>query len=174
MEGIWQIDEAIARPTGITIDPEDDNHIWIVDSGSDSVYQYDGATIRISGHQAADDSFALDPANRNPQGIAAPRPASQATMKSTGMDLPDALEKIVKESSQQLASPFAESDNSRIRSRDTEFKSDFPNLDSSDSIGMKFSTGPLSGEPACRSDCPKTVPPRTPPPAKATEKTCPQ
>jgi hypothetical protein len=80
LEGSWEIDAANAKPTGLTIDPNDVNHIWIVDSGSDSVYQYDGATGRTLGQQAANPiaTFALDSANRNPQGIADPRPFGTA------------------------------------------------------------------------------------------------
>jgi hypothetical protein len=46
--------------------------IWIVDSGTDSVYQYTGAASRTSGSQAAAASLALAAGNTNPQGIADP------------------------------------------------------------------------------------------------------
>ncbi len=38
LEGSWQIDSANKTPTGLTIDPNDVNHIWIVDAGTDRVY----------------------------------------------------------------------------------------------------------------------------------------
>ena len=72
-DGNWQIDAANAKPTGLTIDPLDVNHIWIVDSSSDAVYQYDGATNQIDGRLAASASFQLARLNSNPQGIADPR-----------------------------------------------------------------------------------------------------
>lgn len=71
-QGSWAIDAANASPTGITLDPVNVNHLWIVDSGTDRVYQYDGAVSRTSGAQAASGSFALAAGNTNPQGIADP------------------------------------------------------------------------------------------------------
>lgn len=71
-EGSWQIDARNSRPTGITIDPSDVNHLWIVDARSDAVYQYDSATGRLAGAQDADQYFRLAGGNRNPQGIADP------------------------------------------------------------------------------------------------------
>jgi hypothetical protein len=72
--GAWTLSTpSVSTPTGITIDPAEVNHIWIVDSGTDKVYQYSGATGRISGTQAADTIFALAAGNTDPQGIADPR-----------------------------------------------------------------------------------------------------
>jgi hypothetical protein len=62
------------EPTGITIDPASAS-IWIVDSTSDSVYEFTTARSRISGSQSPATSFALAAGNTNPQGIADP-PAS--------------------------------------------------------------------------------------------------
>jgi hypothetical protein len=70
--GSWTIDSANAKPTGITINPASVSDIWIVDSGTDRVYQYNGAVTRTSGSQAAATSFALAAGNTNPQGIADP------------------------------------------------------------------------------------------------------
>jgi hypothetical protein len=72
--GSWTIDAANATPTGITIDPANVSDIWIVDSGTDRVYQYTGAATRTSGSQSAAASFQLSPGNTNPQGIADPPP----------------------------------------------------------------------------------------------------
>ena len=73
--GDWIITTTGANsPTGITIDPSNVNHFWIVDSGTDRVYQYDGAASRSSGSQSASSSFALASGNTNPQGIADPPP----------------------------------------------------------------------------------------------------
>lgn len=72
LEGSWKIDPANSQPTGLTIDPNDANHLWIVDSLSDAVYQYDAGVTRTSGQQSASLTFTLADANRNPQGLAAP------------------------------------------------------------------------------------------------------
>lgn len=71
--GNWTLSTSgAADPTGITLDPASPSHLWIVDSGTDRVYQYDGAVTRTSGSQAASASFALAAGNANPQGIADP------------------------------------------------------------------------------------------------------
>lgn len=74
--GNWAIDPANAHPTGITINPTNVSDIWIVDSGTDKVYQYTGAASRTSGSQNAAATFALAAGNTNPQGIADPPPAA--------------------------------------------------------------------------------------------------
>src|SRR5262249_22515787 len=74
--GRWTIDSANASPTGITLDPSDVRHLWIIDSGTDRVYQYNDAASRTSGSQGASASFALAPGNTNPQGIADPPSAN--------------------------------------------------------------------------------------------------
>jgi hypothetical protein len=73
--GSWSIDPANAHPTGITINPNNVSDIWIVDSGTLKVYQYVGAASRTSGRQNASATFALNPSDTNPQGIADPPPA---------------------------------------------------------------------------------------------------
>ena len=90
LEGSWQIDVGNTQPTGLTIDPHDVNHIWIVDSRSDRVYQYNEAAERTSGEQTASASFALDPANRNPQGIADPKASLAADSLDGGWESFDA------------------------------------------------------------------------------------
>jgi sugar lactone lactonase YvrE len=72
--GSWGIDPADKNPTGITINPNNVSDIWIVDSGTDKVYQYVGAANRTSGSQNASATFALAAGNTNPQGIADPPP----------------------------------------------------------------------------------------------------
>jgi hypothetical protein len=72
--GSWIIDPANAHPTGITINPNNVSDIWIVDNGTDKVYQYVGAASRTSGSQNAAATFALNPSDTNPQGIADPPP----------------------------------------------------------------------------------------------------
>jgi hypothetical protein len=75
--GSWTIDSANKAPTGITIDPANVGDVWIVDSGTDRVYQYAGAAFRTSLSQAYSASFALAPGNTNPQGIADPPASSE-------------------------------------------------------------------------------------------------
>lgn len=70
--GSWTIDAANKAPTGLTIDPANPQHIWIVDSGTDRIYQYSSAVGFTSGSRAAASSFALAAGNTNPQGIADP------------------------------------------------------------------------------------------------------
>src|SRR5262249_16289150 len=70
--GSWTIDAANKTPTGIALDPTNVNHLWIVDSGTDKVYQYNAAATRISGSQSAALTFALVAGNANAQGIADP------------------------------------------------------------------------------------------------------
>ncbi len=72
--GRWQLDPANSRPTGITIDPTGGSKIWIVDAGTDRVYEYSGATGCRAGGLLAARSYALHAGlgNTNPQGIADP------------------------------------------------------------------------------------------------------
>jgi hypothetical protein len=70
--GSWSIDPANTHPTGITINPNDVSDVWIVDNGTDKVYQYIGAAGRTSGKQSAGATFALAAGDTNPQGIADP------------------------------------------------------------------------------------------------------
>src|SRR5262249_6298911 len=70
--GSWSIDPANTHPTGITIYPNNVSDIWIVDNGTDKVYQYVGAATRTSGSQNAAATFALNANDTNPQQIAHP------------------------------------------------------------------------------------------------------
>ncbi len=47
--GSWTIDSENAKPTGLTIDPANVSDIWIVDNGTDRVYQYSAAAARTFG-----------------------------------------------------------------------------------------------------------------------------
>src|SRR4029077_10079001 len=78
------ISGAGSAPTGITLDPSNIAHLWISDSGTDRIYQYDNAASRTSGSQSPSTSFALAAGNSNPQGIAdPPAPASGASRAMT-------------------------------------------------------------------------------------------
>ena len=82
----WTITTAGATsPTGITIDPANVSNIWIVDSGTDRVYQYNAAATFANGSShAADVSFALAAGNTNPQGIADPPAPGSAVATPPG------------------------------------------------------------------------------------------
>jgi hypothetical protein len=84
--GNWVIDTANASPTGITIDPSGATQsLWIVDNGSDRVYEYTNARSRNSGSQLAAASFALSAGNTNPQGIADP-PVADSSQADASVD----------------------------------------------------------------------------------------
>ncbi len=80
--GSWSIDPADTHPTGITINPNNVSDVWIVDNGTDKVYQYIGAASRTSGSQNAGATFALAAGNTNPQGIADPPAGSPLPIAS--------------------------------------------------------------------------------------------
>ena len=70
----WVIDAANTSPTGITLDPANVGNLWIVDNGTDRIYQYNAAAglPTSSTARSASTSFALSANNTNPQGIADP------------------------------------------------------------------------------------------------------
>ena len=72
LQGSWSLDARNTSPTGLTIDPNNIGNIWVVDSGSDAVYQYDAATTRTSGSLIASKVFALAAGNGYAQGISDP------------------------------------------------------------------------------------------------------
>lgn len=82
LEGSWTISTTNANPTGITLDPTNVNHLWIVDATTDRIYQYDTGTARLTGAQEPSVSYALATTNTNPQGIADPLVTSAAVAPS--------------------------------------------------------------------------------------------
>jgi hypothetical protein len=64
--GSWTIDPANTNATGITMNPNNVNDVWIVDNGTNKVYDYAGAASRTSGSQNAASSFALAANNQSP------------------------------------------------------------------------------------------------------------
>jgi hypothetical protein len=78
LQGSWTLNYDSYVPSGITIDPANPSHIWIVDAGTDRIYQFDNAVGRTSGSQAPSTSFALAAGNTNPQGLADPPTAGSA------------------------------------------------------------------------------------------------
>jgi hypothetical protein len=61
------------------------SNIWIVDNGTDKVYQYTAAASRTSGSQNAAVTFALASGDTNPQGIAEPPPAGTLVASLTAL-----------------------------------------------------------------------------------------
>ena len=81
--GSWTIDTANKSPTGLTIDPTNGSQdIWVVDNGTDKIYQYANSRGRTSGSQVASATYALAVGNINPQGIADPPPVSSMLANS--------------------------------------------------------------------------------------------
>jgi uncharacterized repeat protein (TIGR01451 family) len=70
--GLWKLDSANAKPTGITLDPTGGNKLWIVDEGTDMVYEYAVGRGLTSGTGVVSTSFSLGSTNVAPQGIADP------------------------------------------------------------------------------------------------------
>ena len=83
LQGSWTISGAGSSPTGITLNPSSVGNLWIVDSGTDRVYQFDNAAGRTSGSQSPSTSFALAADNTNPQGIADPPSGGTVAAVST-------------------------------------------------------------------------------------------
>ncbi len=106
LAGSWTIANCGGSPTGITLDPANVNHLWIVDKYTDRVYQFTGAASRISGSQSPAASFLLPRGNRNPEGIADPPPTSGST-ESLDTELAHAL---LKDGSDSLDAHFVASD----------------------------------------------------------------
>jgi sugar lactone lactonase YvrE len=86
--GSWSIDPANAHPTGITVNPTNPSDIWIVDSGTLKVYDYAAAASRTSGSQNASATFALNPYDTDPQGIADPPPPQMLLSVATSPSTP--------------------------------------------------------------------------------------
>jgi hypothetical protein len=80
--GSWTIDSRNSNPTGITLDPTSPSNLWIVDSGTASIYRYNAAASRTTGSQTADAVFQLASGNTNAQGIADPPPGFSSTVPS--------------------------------------------------------------------------------------------
>ena len=78
--GSWTIASPNATPTGITLDPAGGTDLWIVDSGTDKVYQYVGGRAWTSGTRSASATFNLAAGNTNPQGIADPPTPGEAVL----------------------------------------------------------------------------------------------
>ena len=102
--GSWTISTSGAKsPTGITLDPSNVSAIWIVDNGTDRVYQYDAAAGLTSGKKSANSSFALAAGNTNPQGIADPPPRGDSESLANSAMAPLMMSKAIDSAFTQLS-----------------------------------------------------------------------
>ncbi|MEQ1824524.1 MAG: LamG-like jellyroll fold domain-containing protein [Pirellula sp.] len=83
----WWLGDNYNYPTGITLDPANPDHLWIVDNVTRRVYQYNHATYQGDGGRYADSFFDLHVGNTNPQGIADPPPPSASLNTAPGSDV---------------------------------------------------------------------------------------
>jgi Calx-beta domain len=86
--GSWTIDAADSSPTGLTINPSNVSDVWIVDNGTDKVYQYTAAAGRTSGSQSAAATFALNAYDTNPEDIADPPAPGKPPLLDSVANLP--------------------------------------------------------------------------------------
>jgi len=87
--GSWTISTpGVSSPTGITLNPVSPSELWIVDNGTDRVYQYNAAVGVTSGSRSASSSFGIAAGNTNPQGIADPPPPSDSVRISNAVMTP--------------------------------------------------------------------------------------
>ncbi|HEV3082404.1 MAG TPA: PKD domain-containing protein, partial [Gemmataceae bacterium] len=82
--GSWTLDATDSTPSGITLNPnfrsggESATDLWVVDRATARVYRYAGGSAWRSGSRSATSSFALDPNDQHPEGIADPTVTLQA------------------------------------------------------------------------------------------------
>ncbi|MCA9008171.1 MAG: cadherin-like domain-containing protein, partial [Planctomycetaceae bacterium] len=132
LEGSWTLSTTNPSPTGLTIDPNDVNHIWVVDASTDKVYQYNGATTRLSGTQEPSATFNLAVTNTNPQGIADPlstgpgQSASADLLVSPAPSVPFSVTQV--SSSSKTNSNSVEGQREDLIEVDSESPATFPSL----------------------------------------------
>ena len=71
----WILNSVNKAPTGITLDPtQTSGSLWVVDSGTDRIYEYTNARGGTAG-TFSPTFYPLSATNTNPQGIADPPPS---------------------------------------------------------------------------------------------------
>ena len=86
--GTWTLDGRNRRATGITIDPTGASQsLWVVDATRRKVFEYAGGRSFTSGIRRASASFALSPANLDPQAITDP-PSETSRVRGSGLPVP--------------------------------------------------------------------------------------
>jgi len=82
----WAINTANKAPTGIALDPSNASQdLWIVDSGTDSVYRYTNGRTATTASPTSSVAYVLAAGNTNPQGIADPPPFDANLVASGGL-----------------------------------------------------------------------------------------
>ncbi|MEL7498440.1 MAG: Ig-like domain-containing protein [Planctomycetota bacterium] len=97
--GNWRLDTRNKRPTGIAVDPDNDDGLWVVDEQDNRVYYYENGQMHRRGRHESTNSFRLRSYNWFPQGLTiAPgetvRPAAPAILaitEDTGNDSTDGI-----------------------------------------------------------------------------------
>ena len=106
--GSWTISTpGVSSPTGITLNPASPSELWIVDKGTDKVYQYNAAVNVISGSRSASSSFALAAGNTNSQGIADPPPPSDSVPMPNAVMAPPTVRALMAPLAHSKASDIA-------------------------------------------------------------------
>ena len=81
----WNLNTVNKAPTGITLDPSQaSGSLWVVDSGTDTIYEYTNARGTSAGVLSAT-SYKLSATNTNPQGIADPPPSADGSGSASVM-----------------------------------------------------------------------------------------
>ena len=96
LEGNWTIDRANSNPTGLTLNPDDQNQFWILDGKSRKLFSYLGGASRTSGNQNASAVITLSRANREAEGViwirsAVIPPVTSATLDTVFQNLSEEL-----------------------------------------------------------------------------------
>jgi len=93
--GSWTLNSANTTPTGITLDPTGASQsLWVVDSGTDTVYEYANARILTSGSGLLASTFLLTAANTNAQDIFDPNISSSGQVDDAIVPLDGQLEAL--------------------------------------------------------------------------------
>ncbi|MFN9719798.1 MAG: hypothetical protein ACK58L_13950, partial [Planctomycetota bacterium] len=75
----WNLNSVNKAPTGITLDPsQTSGSLWIVDSGTDTIYEY-GNARGVTAGTLLPTSYKLSSTNTNPQGLADPPAGSESS-----------------------------------------------------------------------------------------------
>lgn len=105
LEGSWTLSATNPTPTGITLDPTNVNHLWVVDASTDKILQYDAATTRLTGAQEPSLTYTLNANNGDAQGIADPLAFSQVPEAIAAPLASGSVESGLFESSPAAAAP---------------------------------------------------------------------
>jgi hypothetical protein len=86
LDGSWKLATVNAKPTGITLNPNGGSSLWVVDEGTDVVYEYGSGRSLTSGTGMVTTSFILGSSNLAPQGIADPITSGSVNSRDDSFD----------------------------------------------------------------------------------------